>query len=245
LIETGGMAEIRVFRLFDNAELAIDKFIEVQFPSQNKLLQNGMQTFLPIIKGTQMAWKAIEWEVEPYDLKWFQERRKGKAPESAWYPTGTGAPGTTDDIKGEFFYTCDTVMLSAEQINAKKARVSQGIAIPNSIKMTDFGWINCDRFLRSTDLVEVKIVANDPQVFTYVLFDKRRVATACYTGGSVWIPNNELITIVCMDYSEDGIVTRFAMKKVTAARGQVEMEVESLPNEVMIQHETLLRSLWS
>lgn len=245
LIETGGMAEVLVYRVYDNAPLSITNSIEIQFPSQREALESGMMTFEPIQTQDELIWSVPDWKVVPFDLKWYQVLRKGQRSRSEWYPTGTGAPGTVDEIVSDYVYKCDTVWLNDKQIQAKKARMSQGENLKNSIKMRSFGWINCDRFIREKGAVALYINTDCPEASTYVLFDNRKVAFDYSLYGQIRIPALEEITVVCKSPQNELGLTAFAIKKVTADGTTVDVKVDWLNQEELAQREKELTNMWS
>lgn len=245
LIETGGMAELQVYRLYDNALLTVNNDVEIQFPSQQLLLQKGMRTFEAEQKLDAMIWTPTDWKVDPYDLRWRQVVRKQKRSASEYYPTGTGAPGTTDEIVPDIAYKCDTIWLTKEQLQQKRARASQGTRLSNSIRVQQMGWINCDRFMNERSAIALKINTDCSETTTFVLFNDRRVAFNYTLYGGIAIPPKESITIVCLSGVNEQGLTAFAMKKVVHTGEIVDVKVEWLTKEELAKREKALESVWS
>jgi OmpA family len=244
IIETGGMCEVHLYRASDNMPLNINGTFEIQFPSQSASFEEGMQTFQGVSTTDQLEWKPGDFEVLPYDLKWYLVEKKLNKTTSDWWPSGTGAPSTAEYPKSVNVYKCDTTWLSENEIIKKRARITRGNLLKNAIKSSNLGWINCDRFLQMENTVALKIVMEEKPLTAYIVLENRRVGLDYLYYPNVRIPANEPITIICMsDENIDGNIG-YAVKRVTSSSEPVEVSLEWITPAELALRKMELDKLW-
>jgi OmpA family len=201
LIESGGMCEIQIFDTRTNKKLSLNGSIEVLFPSQKNGKQEGMQTFVGVVRPNGMEWKRKA--VSPKGKK-NMDGQTSIGYKSEYYPGGSGIPKEKRQLSRGYIISCELGRLSKEEIQKFKRNKELMTLMVNAIQVNELGWLNCDRYISDNPLVSVKFDGVESGVNLFVVFEQRRVCIAVGKEG-IQIPENEPITVYAYRLGEEKI----------------------------------------